>query len=323
MSDGPRVLVVHYDAAQAESIAAALTEAGAEVACAINGDQALAEAQDGNFQLAFVSTLLPGTHGFEVCRQISATPPAGESEAPPAAVILLTDVEDPYVRARARHAGAKQVVIEPLSPEALQSLLAVRWQDVDPLELPGATPSGPSGDLLQQLMADSEKTDESDGFLGQLADPLTGLANESYTMMKIDEEAKRASRYKQDLSLVVAQIDNHAELVERMGQGGADEAALDIAGVFLCESRDIDIAGRAGTSRFLLLLPNTPSEGAQVVADRFRESLAHRQLKGDDGVVEIEVSLGVATIAGGTGTATRDLILEQAENDRRMGRARR
>src|SRR5262249_5694623 len=127
---GPsRVPLAHLDAAERERLTRFLREGGAEVFVASDGDRARSLAAQHAPTLALLSCMLPGVSGFEVCRGLGETA-AGRAPVP---VVLLSDADDPYVRARARHVGAKRVLSGSVSSAQVKDLLAEEFGDADPL----------------------------------------------------------------------------------------------------------------------------------------------------------------------------------------------
>jgi diguanylate cyclase (GGDEF)-like protein len=308
----PSVLLAHFDPRERERLAALLRAAGAEVVQAADGDEAARKALERRFDLALASCMLPQLSGFELCRQLSAAPVPASGSFPPVPTVLLSDVDDPYVRARARHVGAKRVLFGALSAEQAGELLATSWDSVDPLDLSSRERGGASDRLFRELLTDEARDDGS--LLAKVTDPLTGLVNAEYLALKTQEECKRSGRYGQPLALLIAEIESFDQLVERYGRQAADEALLEIAGVFLCESRDIDVAGRVGPARFHLLLPSTALEGVRAVAHRIAGSLNGRALAVGGQEVPLVVRMGVTALPGGVKLAA-DEFVRRAEAD--------
>lgn len=310
MPQQTHVLLAHFDPAERSRIEAVLLGAGAKVTAVADGTSASRLAAAGGFDLVLATCMLPGVSGFEIARAL-------ESAGSGTPVVLLSDVDDPYVRARARHVGAKRVLFGTPVAANLTELLGARWDAVDPLSLSSRDPATAKNDLLfRDLLAAGEEGGAGDdgSLLAKVTDKLTGLVNRDYLALKIEEECKRASRYGHDLALLVAEIAGYDQLIERHGRSAGDEAVLEAAGVFLCESRDVDVAGRAGPARFHLLLPATPVEGARTVAQRIHESLAGRKLSVGEQEVPLVVRLGLAVLCAGDRRAASDLVRD-AEAD--------
>ena len=307
-----RVLLAHYDAAERERLARFLRDGGAEVFIASDGAQARALAAQHAPSLALLTCMLPGVSGFEVCRVL------GEVEAgvAPVPVVLLSDAEDPYVRARARHVGAKRVLAGSVSSAQVKDLLAEEFAGADPLDVAaGATEGGREDHLFEDLLSSRKPAATGDTLMARVTDPLTGLVNAEYLSLKVEEECKRAARYGQMLSLVVIEVKGFDQLVERHGRSVGDESLLEIAGVLLCESRDVDVAGRIGAARFHLLLPNTPAEGARVVARRIGENLRQRRVAVEGAELVISVRMGLAAVDRDGARAGAAEFVRRAEAD--------
>src|SRR5262249_44325009 len=284
------VLLAHFDPAERERLARFLREGGVDVAVASEGAQALEMFEQRPPTLALVSCMLPGVSGFDVCHQMRER--SGGGGALP--VVLLSAAEDPYVRARARHVGAKRVLFGSVTSAQVKELLETSWEGGETLEV-GArgVAAGDDQRLFRDLLGPG-KPSSSESLLARVTDPLTGLVNAEYLTLKLEEEVKRAARYGQPLSLVLVEVKAFDQLVERNGRAAGDEALLEVAGVLLCESRDVDVAGRVGASRFHLLMPNTPADGARIVARRIVENLGGRKITVDGREPPIEGRMGLA-----------------------------
>ncbi len=101
-------------------------------------------------------------------------------------------------------------------------------------------------------------------------DALTGLANRRAFDERLDEEVARAIRYGHPLSLLMVDIDNFKLVNDRFGHTAGDEALKALAAIIDRSIRTIDIVARFGGEEFVVILPETPIEGAAVVAERVR-----------------------------------------------------
>jgi diguanylate cyclase (GGDEF)-like protein len=303
------VLVAHFDAAERERLAALFREAGAEVVTASDGIVALDAATTKPFTLAVVACMLPALSGFELCRRLCVV----EVTRPAIPTMLLSDVDDPYVRARARHVGAKRVLFGTIGGVHVRELLATDWSRVDPLEISSRDERSSRGDrLVRELLTADSRHDDS--LIAKVSDPLTGLVNAEYLALKIEDECKRSSRYGRPCSLLVCDLVGFDQIVEKHGRAVGEEALLEVAGVLLCESRDVDVAGRAGAARFHLLLPDTPLAGARTVAHRILASISTRRLAANGVRLPLEARMGVASIATGA-RANAEEFVREAELD--------
>ncbi len=105
-------------------------------------------------------------------------------------------------------------------------------------------------------------------------DPLTQLPNRRYMEEVLDVEWKRAIRTTSDISALMMDIDHFKKYNDNFGHQKGDECLKKVA-LSLTESlnRVSDFAARYGGEEFILILPNTPVEGAVHVAKLILDNL--------------------------------------------------
>jgi diguanylate cyclase (GGDEF)-like protein len=140
-----------------------------------------------------------------------------------------------------------------------------------------------------------------------VTDGLTRLMLRRPLMERLDQELKRAAEQSAPFSLVMMDIDHFKAVNDTYGHPAGDSVLREAAAIVKRSVRDVDVCGRYGGEEFVVLLPQTPLEGARLVAERIREAVASRgfELRGEKRTVT--VSLGVAT-APAHGTEARALI---------------
>ncbi len=126
-------------------------------------------------------------------------------------------------------------------------------------------------------------------------DPITGVLNRQRFLDDGTRELKRARRYGRDLSVLLLTIDRFETLNNEHGTAFSDEAVK--VAVTACQDaiRESDYLGRLADVEFALLLPETPVEGALIVAERIRTQVMHSDLKVGDVSISVTTSIGVAT----------------------------
>jgi len=124
-------------------------------------------------------------------------------------------------------------------------------------------------------------------------DAMTGLANRRAIMEKIDQEFSRAQRHQRATSIVLADLDSFKLVNDRYGYNTGDDVLVEVARVLRSCVRSEDICARWGGEEFLLLLPETPLEGALSVANKIRESVAMTVFSANRHGIKLTVSLGV------------------------------
>lgn len=125
-------------------------------------------------------------------------------------------------------------------------------------------------------------------------DGLTQLFNRSHWQSRLNEEFSRAARYGSPLSLIMFDLDHFKTTNDTYGHLGGDAVLVQVARIVRESLRENDIAGRYGGEEFGIVLVNTSEEGACVVAERIRSTIAGTPVPFADGEISTSASLGVA-----------------------------
>lgn len=88
-------------------------------------------------------------------------------------------------------------------------------------------------------------------------DALTGIANRGYFNRRLEAEAERALRSKNELSLLYVDIDNFKKVNDTYGHGCGDEVLKRLAQVMRDHVRHYDVVARIGGEEFCVILPST------------------------------------------------------------------
>ncbi|MFC5429539.1 diguanylate cyclase [Paraburkholderia denitrificans] len=131
-------------------------------------------------------------------------------------------------------------------------------------------------------------------------DSLTGLGSRRALDIALDVEWRRARRSKQQLSVLMLDVDYFKEFNDHYGHVAGDNALKNVAHcIFKNIRRPGDFAGRYGGEEFCVLLPNTELAGAVQVAEAIRQAvLETNQLHVTGPKGTLSVSIGVATFDG-------------------------
>lgn len=129
-------------------------------------------------------------------------------------------------------------------------------------------------------------------------DVLTGVMNRRALEEALADEEHRAQRLQAPFAVLMIDADRFKGINDRHGHAAGDAALQQLAGVLGAEMRDIDRLGRYGGEEFLVLLPGTGLEQAQVVAERLRERVAATPLRWQDECLPLSVSVGVTAWRG-------------------------
>jgi diguanylate cyclase (GGDEF)-like protein len=126
-----------------------------------------------------------------------------------------------------------------------------------------------------------------------LRDGLTGCYNRAHGVEVIDAELRRARRSQAPVSLIMFDLDHFKAVNDRHGHLCGD-AVLNAIGARMREVlRGSDLKCRYGGEEFLVLLPETPLDGARRVADTLRRDIADMRVPWKDETITITASFGV------------------------------
>ena len=100
------------------------------------------------------------------------------------------------------------------------------------------------------------------------------------------------------MSVLMIDSDNLKAVNDNHGHEAGNRLLRQLAERIQAELRYTDVSARYGGDEFIVLLPETPAEGAMDVAERIRESMAAKPLVFDGKAVTSTVSIGVASFPG-------------------------
>jgi diguanylate cyclase (GGDEF)-like protein len=125
-------------------------------------------------------------------------------------------------------------------------------------------------------------------------DPLTLLGNRRHFDHKLLAEFNAARQSGLPLALLVLDIDHFKQYNDRHGHAQGDEAIKLLGGVIRRHARKPFVACRYGGEEFCVILPNSDTAVAGMVAERLR-SAAQTLIAGD---LSITISVGYACLTG-------------------------
>lgn len=125
-------------------------------------------------------------------------------------------------------------------------------------------------------------------------DPLTHSLNRRGLDDEFARETARAERYKTAFSIAVIDIDNFKKLNDERGHQVGDEALVHLVQVAREALRITDHVARLGGEEFLIMLPNTPLDGAVKIITRLQRGLTKKFFLDKNEHVLITFSAGVA-----------------------------
>ena len=139
-------------------------------------------------------------------------------------------------------------------------------------------------------------------------DGLTKLYINRHFMTLLENEVRRCSRYKHNMSVIMLDIDDFKLINDNCGHLVGDQILREVSNQILTTVRKIDVAARYGGEEFVILLPETTKEGAGIIAERLRKNIANLRVNtNDDKVVTTTVSMGISQFPN-DGTTAEEMI---------------
>ncbi|MEM6486486.1 MAG: GGDEF domain-containing protein, partial [Pseudomonadota bacterium] len=129
-------------------------------------------------------------------------------------------------------------------------------------------------------------------------DYLTGLYNRRIFRDLANQALSLSSRNNQPASLMLFDIDDFKSVNDRFGHAVGDNVIRLVADTILAGSRKSDEVFRFGGEEFVVVLPETGADGAELVAEKIRESIQELSGSAPEWPCPITVSGGIATLAG-------------------------
>jgi|HubBroStandDraft_5_1064220.scaffolds.fasta_scaffold22138_4 diguanylate cyclase (GGDEF)-like protein len=124
-----------------------------------------------------------------------------------------------------------------------------------------------------------------------ITDELTGLYNRRAFNERLDEAVRLSNRHDWPLSLLLIDADHFKSFNDNFGHPEGDQVLRTLAECAKRLFRTTDFCARIGGEEFAIILPNTSSEGAVIIANRFRDVLRRAAWKRR----EVTASIGIAT----------------------------
>lgn len=138
-------------------------------------------------------------------------------------------------------------------------------------------------------------------------DILTSIFNRAFFLDVLREEFEKAIRYEANFSLILLDIDHFKTFNDRYGHLKGDEVLKRLSKTVYDNVRKSDVFARWGGEEFILLLPETNLEKAELLAENLRKKIEKIDMKG---IHKITASFGVSQYIDGD---DRDSLIKRAD----------
>jgi two-component system cell cycle response regulator len=278
----PTILLAEDDPVTRMLMTRFLKKAGYEVDAVTNGSEALDKMTRRYYPMLVTDWEMPQMDGVALCKAVRNMQLDGYVYA-----LLLTARDSKEHIIAGLEAGADDYLIKPVhEPELIARLNA--------------------GRRILNLEHSLRVANQRNRVLS-ITDALTGAYNRRYLMEQLPRELERCRRYAYPLSVLMCDIDHFKLINDLRGHAAGDDVLQQFAARAQKSIRtNSDWVSRYGGEEFLIVLPETPYEGAMAVAEKIRSLVSGMPFPTRGGDASVTTSVGVAS----TGPSGPDITLK-------------
>jgi len=127
-----------------------------------------------------------------------------------------------------------------------------------------------------------------------MRDPMTGLYNRRFIEDYIKVLSANIIRQKTTLGVMMCDVDFFKQVNDNYGHDVGDQVIKALANLLQATVRSSDIVVRYGGEEFLVLLPNTDTDGSMLLAERIRLAMEEMVFQTPQGPLKKTLSVGIA-----------------------------
>ena len=207
-------------------------------------------------------------------------------------IILVAEADEEEVVTRGLELGVNDYVTRPVEPQEFKARLATQ--------------------VRRKRYNDSLRASVAQTIEMAVTDPLTGMHNRRYLDSHLERLFERARSRGRPLSVMMTDLDRFKSVNDTHGHDAGDEVIREFARRVRRHVRGADLACRYGGEEFAIIMPDTPADIAHRVAERLRAQIEGEAFDAGQGrILDVTVSMGVATISGADTNASA--ILKRAD----------
>ncbi|QMU56887.1 MAG: diguanylate cyclase [Boseongicola sp.] len=152
--------------------------------------------------------------------------------------------------------------------------------------------------LERKAASDALRQMSESGLQLAVTDTLTNLFNRRYAEAYLSDTIAAAETTRQPFTLMMVDIDHFKGINDSLGHAAGDAVLKAVAKRMRKNLRSVDLVARFGGEEFLVVLPGTNSDLAELAANRLRSRTCDTPIRlSDDQKIDVTVSIGV-TVSG-------------------------
>lgn len=127
-------------------------------------------------------------------------------------------------------------------------------------------------------------------------DPVTGVYNRRFFFKELNNFFQRFMRGSTVYSVIMINLDNSEKLSDTYGIDVTDKMVLSFVSVIKSALRNSDLFANTGNEDFIILLPDTPSNGAANMAERVRSAIENNIFDIEGEQLKMTASFGCSEV---------------------------
>ncbi|HLT78919.1 MAG TPA: PleD family two-component system response regulator [Ferrovibrio sp.] len=250
-----------------------------------DGAEALVRARNAEYDSVVISLALQNPDGLRLCSQFRTT-----EETRNVPILLLVGPDDQRQLVKGLEIGVTDYVVRPIDRNEFIARLRAQ--------------------VRRKRYQDRLRLHYQQSIEMAVTDSLTGLYNRRYMASHLATLLDRASQ--RGTAVLILDLDYFKQVNDTHGHQAGDEVLREIGNRIVRNIRGIDMACRYGGEEFVVLMPDTDIDSAEVVANRLLQAIGGKPVPvRDAGELTVTCSIGCTASAPGD---TAESLLKRADD---------
>jgi len=276
-----KILYVDDSETDREIFRRLLTEDNFEVSLASNGAECVNMAYQQSPDCIIMDCKMPVMDGFEACSQLKSS---DQTKFIP--IVLITGYDSENAIIKGLESGADDFMGKTVNHDIILA-------------------------KINAMLRAKYLQDELKAMV--VRDSLTHLYNYDYFLEISKQEFARSRRYNTHLALLMFDIDFFKKVNDTFGHPAGDRVLQQIGNALVRLVRHCDIVARYGGEEFAIILPETGTTSAKVLAQRVRRGIEQMEIEYNGQEISITISCGLACREVDIAGTNRTVLIEQSD----------